>query len=140
MSQQMKTGDTDSIIDSLTDEETQFLIAGLRQWQGAAVCTEELAAALEYSTTDELLSHRVRLIAQIKARRELELLDWARVLFTVETVFISHIFGAGYSWGTVSGFRDGEALILMRSIQRKARRCRSVVGDTLGTLRLKNSL
>ncbi len=46
-------------------------------------------------------------------------LDWARVLYLVESSWASDLVGAGLDFATVTGFSDTEAVGLLRGLQRK---------------------
>ena len=124
----------------LTDAERGLLQAGLAEWGGPALCTEELALAMGFSSVANLLEESGRLASALQARTQLSRLDWLRVLLATEVVFVSDVFGSGVEWATTTGFTDEESLRILRGIQRRLiGDVRSLIGDGVGTLRSGSS-
>ncbi len=60
-----------------------------------------------------------RLRVLLSAEASLCSRDWTRVLVAAEVAFASDLFGSGVDWGTTTGLRDAESIVLLRRLQRK---------------------
>lgn len=119
----------------LSDLERRVLHWGVIDWGGPARCTEEMAVALGFLGVDDFVRHRKRLADAVKGGQPLSRLDWARVVLATEVVFASDVMGSGLDWAITSGFSDVETLSALRTIQRKVRWTRRLIGNGLGTVR-----
>lgn len=118
----------------LTDQEVEILSRGLLEWGGPAQPTEEMAVALGFADVPNLMDRCSWLRARLAAGDGLEPVDWARVLTSVEIVFVSDVFGSGYEWSTTTGWHDEETIQALRRIQRKlVGTVAPVIGNGFGT-------
>jgi len=102
------------------------LTAGLTEWGGPARCTDQLAAAMDFGSVDELGQESARLVQALRASAPLSARDWTRVLVATEFVFASDVFGSGVDWSATTGLGDEETVRLLRGLQRKLRRAGAV--------------
>jgi hypothetical protein len=114
----------------LDDGERRFLRAALLDWGGPARPTDELAAAMGFSSAESLSGEARALWKQIEARETLTKEEWRRVLLAVEIVFASDVMGSGLDFRFTSGIPDEEAIKILRSLQRKLPRWRGSVQFT----------
>jgi hypothetical protein len=114
----------------LDDRERRFLRAALLDWGGPAHPTDELAAAMGFSSAESLSGDARALWQRIEARETLTTDDWRRVLLAVEIVFASDVVGSGLDFRFTSGLLDEEAIKTLRSLQRKLPRWRGSVQFT----------
>ncbi|GAB2872732.1 hypothetical protein [Nocardioides pacificus] len=103
----------------LDDDELTLLTYGLRDWGGPAYCHEALAIAMGFSGCSDLERQVERLIAAVELGGPLSRLDWTRVLFSAEIVFVSNIVGTGSGWGTIHGGDDARWIDALRRAQEK---------------------
>jgi hypothetical protein len=103
----------------LTKDERDFIQHALYQWQFSATSRPFPFQALGLSTWDEFDELTGRLSHAIVGGEVLTDLDWARVLYLVESSWASDLVGAGLDFATVTGFSDTEAVALLRGLQRK---------------------
>lgn len=109
----------------LNRDERDLLVAGLIQWGGPARPTEQLAIAMGFAGLDAFRVERKLLRTAIDSGEPLSRRDWQRVLLATEVVFASDVYGAGLDWSIVTGISDGEAIALLRALQRKLPRWRA---------------
>lgn len=109
---------------ALNDLERRFLRAALLEWGGPARPTNELAAALGFSSAERMSAEAWYLWERIEAGDALTPSDWRRVLLAAEIVFVSDVVGSGLDWAITSGIPDTEALAVLRGLQRKLPRWR----------------
>jgi len=105
--------------DLLASDEIALLDRALLEWGGPARCSDELAVGMGFADLDDLIVQRERLRAALRAGSPLAPVDWARVLFAAEIVFVSDLAGAGFEWPTTTGLDDVVTLRTLRGIQRK---------------------
>lgn len=55
------------IAPDLTPEEREVLTAGITEWGGPARCTDQLAAAMDFGSVDELGQKSARLVQALRA-------------------------------------------------------------------------
>jgi hypothetical protein len=108
----------------LDDGERQFLRAALLDWSGPARPTDELAAAMGFSSAESLSGEAWALWGRIEAGETLTTDDWRQVLLAVEIVFVSDVVGSGLDFRITSGIPDEEAIKILRSLQRRLARWR----------------
>ena len=124
----------EAMVFPLHESEKAVLLAGLQQWGGPARPTNELAVALGFTDTGDLLQHCKRLAAALMAGTPLSALDWTRIVASAEINFASDVFGAGYEWSTCAGLSDVETIGALRTLQRKLVQAYGpAVGRDLGT-------
>lgn len=104
---------------ALNDLERRFLGAALLEWSGPARPTDELAAAVGFSSAERMSAEAWDLWQRIEADEALTPSDWRRVLLAAEIVFVSDVVGSGLDWAITSGIPDAEALAVLRGLQRK---------------------
>jgi len=114
----------------LDERERRFLRAALLDWGGPAHPTDELAAAMGFSSAEALSDEAWALWKRIEAGETLTTEDWRRVLLAVEIVFASDVVGSGLDFRFTSGIPDEEAIRILRSLQGKLPRWRSSVQFT----------
>lgn len=127
----------------LTDEERSFLRGALNEWNGGALCTEELAFAMGFGSTAELgVELNDHLLPTLDEEEPvLSRLDWLRVLLATEIVFASTIVGTALDWPVTVGVSDEDSIRILRSIQRKiGPQVRYLVGNGFGTRRRREEL
>jgi hypothetical protein len=103
----------------LTERERDFIVDGLREWQGSAGWKPLPIEAMGISDWDEFDALTDRLRAAVGRGEPLTELDWARVLFLGEITWASSLVGAALDFEIVTGFSDAEAIAVLRSLQRK---------------------
>ncbi|GAB2679395.1 hypothetical protein [Thalassiella azotivora] len=108
----------------LDDGERRFLRAALLEWGGPARPTDELAAAMGFSSAERMAAEAWHLWHRIEAGDALTAGDWRRVLLAAEIVFVSDVVRSGLDWATTSGMPDSEALVVLRGLQRRLPRWR----------------
>ncbi|BBU20533.1 hypothetical protein [Mycobacterium xenopi] len=100
----------------LTDDEREFMLTVLSEFEGPAGYTPYPIKILGISTSDEFNELLIRLRRAIARKEPLSELDWARAQLLTETCWASSLIGSGLDYGTGG---DEKALPLLRSIQRK---------------------
>jgi hypothetical protein len=114
------TDSSELVAVELTERERKFIQHALYQWQFSATSQPFPFQALGLSSTwDEFDELTGRLSYAIIGSEALTDLDWARVLYLVESSWASDLVGAGLDFATVTGFSDTEAVGLLRGLQRK---------------------
>lgn len=114
------TDSSELVAVELTERERKFIQHALYQWQFSATSQPFPFQALGLSSTwDEFDELTGRLSYAIIGSEALTDLDWARVLYLVESSWASDLVGAGLDFATVTGFSDTEAVCLLRGLQRK---------------------
>ena len=124
---------TDILSPDLDDTERRLLRWGLVEWGGPAMCTDEMAIAMGFSSVQDLFDSTDRLAAAIGSRSPLPAVDWLRVLLATEIVFASDTIGSGLDWSITSGLSDVESLAALRSVQHKLAGVGSLLGVAFGT-------
>jgi hypothetical protein len=113
----VSSGD-DVVVVPLDDDEWR-LLRQVFQWGGPARMLDDTAVLVGYDNAGAFYSDRTRLIRLVDERRGLAPEDWRRLVVSTELLFASNVVGCGLDWSTVSGIRDDEAIMLLRSVQRK---------------------
>ncbi|MBM6404722.1 hypothetical protein JQN72_10760 [Phycicoccus sp. CSK15P-2] len=108
----------------LSEEELRFLRAAMLDWGGLLSPDDALAAALGFTDAESMSSEAWGLWRRIERREDLSHEDWRRVLLAAEVVFVSDVVGSGIDWSITSGIPDGEAISILRGLQRKLPRWR----------------
>jgi hypothetical protein len=105
------TDSSELVAVELTERERKFIQHALYQWQFSATSQPFPFQALGLSSTwDEFDELTGRLSYAIIGSEALTDLDWARVLYLVESSWASDLVGAGLGFATVTGFSDTEAV------------------------------
>lgn len=121
----------------LTPDEREILASGLNEWEGPALCTEELAVAMGFDGTIGLLSEAGRIGNAIRDSEALSQRDWVRALLATEIAFVSDVVGSGHDWSITVGVADGRSIELIRTAQNKILRdvpVRAVLSQAIGTV------
>jgi hypothetical protein len=113
------TGSADLVAVDLTDDERDFIVQSLFQWQGPAAGKPFPFQVLGLSSWEQFSKLVVRLERAVASGEALPNLDWARVLFLTEVTFASSLIGSGLDFVFVTAFSDAEAIALLRALQRK---------------------
>jgi hypothetical protein len=124
----MSNGSSEQVI--LDDGERRFLRAALLDWRGPARPTDELAAAMGFSSAEGLPGEAWALWKRIEAHETLTPEDWRRTLLAIEIGFASDVWGSGLDFRLTSGLTDEEAIKILRGLQRKLPRWRGSVQFT----------
>jgi hypothetical protein len=111
----------------LTDDEHEFMLRALTEFEGTAGYSPFPIKILGVSTADEFDNLLDRLRRAIWDRKPMSYLDWARAQLLVEMCWASDMIGSGTEF--TYSYRDELAAPLMRSIQRKLGRY--PLGDAL---------
>lgn len=112
----------------------RLLRRALLEWGGPAHCGDQLAGAMGFASEEDLIKQAERLRGALGSDLPIAPADWARVLLSVEIVFVSDVAGSGYEWSTTTGFDDAATLKMIRSIQRKLSRViKAYYGSTPGS-------
>ncbi|SON63575.1 hypothetical protein MSIMFI_05106 [Mycobacterium simulans] len=106
----------DLIAIDLTDNERDFMLGVLSEFDGPASYTPFPIKILGVSTADEFGELLIRLRGAIWHSKPLSAVDWARAQLLTEACWASNLIGAGLDYGTGG---DDKALLLLRAIQRK---------------------
>lgn len=127
------TDSSELVAVELTERERKFIQHALYQWQFSATSQPFPFRALGLSSTwDEFDELTGRLSYAIIGSEALTDLDWARVLYLVESSWASDLVGAGLDFATVTGFSDTEAVgLVARSAAQDWRhqRCQIVISE-----------
>lgn len=106
----------------LSDEQRRFLSRALSMWGGVASWLPLPIAALGYADWAAFDDDIARMQQQLDdAVPGFSSAEWTRALLLAEISFASDLLGAGVEFGIVSEWRDPEALVILRSIQRALR-------------------
>lgn len=113
------TSSSELVAADLTERERKFIWEALHQWVWSATGKPFPYQILGLSTWEEFNELSGRLAHAITGGESLSGLDWARVLFLVESSWASSVVGAGLDFATVTGISDTEGVTLLRGLQRK---------------------
>lgn len=105
---------------ALTEQQREFLSTVIGVWRGVASDRPLPLQLLGYTSWQQFDAEITRLQTTLgEPRPELSRLDWTRVMLLAEIGFTSDLLGAGVEFELVSGWRDSEALNMLRAIQRQ---------------------
>lgn len=103
----------------LTEDECEFLRAGMREWGGPASPSDDVAQLCGFADIAAMDDGLHRIDSALAEHRALRREDWRRALVATEIVFGSDTYGAGVEWQIVTGRDDSESLATLRELQRK---------------------
>jgi hypothetical protein len=113
------TDSSELVAADLTERERKFIGEALHQWVWSATGKPFPFQVLGLSNWEEFIELTGRLAQGINGGESLSELDWARVLFLVESSWASSVVGAGLDFAIVTGISDTEGAALLRGLQRK---------------------
>jgi hypothetical protein len=112
----------DLVVVELTEDERAMLRWGLLDWGGPATPTDALARVMGFESIDALYEGSRRIADLVSTRSALSRRDWTRSLIATELVWASDVLGSGLDSVYTFGYSDTEAVVILRSIQRKLRK------------------
>lgn len=110
---------TEAVSVELSDDERSLLRWGLLDWGGPASPTDGLAQVMGFASVADLSAEKYRIAESVWTGKPLSRRDWTRALVATEFVWASDVYGSGLDSTHTSGFSDAEAVVLLRSVQRK---------------------
>jgi hypothetical protein len=102
----------------LPDDQRELVIRALIEWGGPTRPTDRIARAMGFADREAIHREGDRLRAALTTREPMTKRDWARALVATEVVFASAYYGAAGDWEAVTGWSDGESLVVLRALQR----------------------
>jgi hypothetical protein len=114
----------------LTEDERAMLRWGLLDWGGPASPTDALVRVMGFESIADLHDNSRRIAESVWTGAGLSRRDWTRALVATEFVWASDVFGSGLESVHTFGYSDEEAVVILRSVQRKLRKAEALIGGS----------
>jgi hypothetical protein len=120
------------IIVEFTPEELELIRWGLEVWNGPGRPSAAQIQAFGFTDARCLVDAAAALWHALRDATGLTPSDWSRLLELVEIGFISDVQGAGVEWYGTTGITDVDAIRLLRAVQMKLLRSRTLYQPVTG--------